>query len=73
MSKGLAALGLGVALGLTALATPSFAQRAEHISAKRAAAVHDCSMKAQKLPQTTWGDAQGAMFRSCMMEHGEQE
>jgi hypothetical protein len=30
-------------------------------------------MQAQKLPQSTWGDAQGHMFRSCMMEKGEQE
>ncbi len=72
-NKGFVALGLGVVLGLTALASPSFAQREEHMNSKRAAAIHDCSMKAQKLPQTTWGEAQGHMYRSCMMEHGEQE
>ena len=72
-SKSLAAFGVGLALGLTALASPSFAQREEHMSAKRAAAVHDCSMRAQKLPQSTWGEAQGAAFRTCMMEKGEQE
>jgi hypothetical protein len=65
--------GAGLALSLTALASPSFAQREEHMNSKRAAAVHDCSMRAQKLPQTTWGEAQNHMYRSCMMEHGEQE
>jgi len=72
-SKNLVVFGFGLALGLTALASPSFAQREEHMSGKRAAAVHDCSMRAQKFPQSTWGDAQGAQFRSCMMEKGEQE
>jgi hypothetical protein len=72
-SKSLVALGVGLALGLTTLASPSFAQREEHMNSKRAAAIHDCSMQAQKLPQSTWGDAQGHMFRSCMMEKGEQE
>jgi hypothetical protein len=72
-SKRLVAFSLGLTLGLTALASPSFAQREEHMNSKRATAVHDCSMKAQKLPQSTWGEAQGHMYRSCMMEHGEQE
>lgn len=71
--RGLAAFGLGLALALTTLATPGFAQREEHMNSHRAQAIHDCSMQAQKLPQSTYGDAQGAMYRSCMMQHGEQE
>jgi len=72
---GLALLGLAsIALGLTAFASMTFAQQAEfRMSPKRAAAVHACSMRMQKVPQPTWGNAQGHMFRTCMMEHGEQE
>jgi hypothetical protein len=69
-----AALALGLAV--SALATPSFAQRSEggsHMSAAREKALRDCSAKAGKMSQSTWGTQQLAMHRTCMMEHGEQE
>ena len=74
-----------LALGLTvsALATPSFAQRSEGgargqrgeagMSAARETALRDCSGKAGKMSQSTWGHQQLAMHRTCMMEHGEPE
>ncbi len=74
-----AALALGLAV--SALATPSFAQRSEGaaqrgesgISAAREKALRDCSGKAGKMSQSTWGHQQLAMHRTCMMEHGEPE
>jgi hypothetical protein len=73
-----AALALGLAV--SALATPSFAQRSEGprggeagMSAKREKALRDCNAKAGKMSQSTWGHQQLAMHRSCMMEHGEPE
>jgi hypothetical protein len=75
-----AALALGLAV--SALATPSFAQRSEGgaqrrgesgMSAAREKALRDCSGKAGKMSQSTWGAQQLAMHRTCMMEHGEPE
>jgi hypothetical protein len=67
-----AALALGLAV--SALATPSFAQRAEdHMSGEREKAVRDCSAQAGKMSQSTWGAHQLHKHRSCMMQHGQQE
>ena len=74
-----AALALGLAV--SALATPSFAQRGEGagqrgeagMSAAREKALRECSAKAGKMSQSTWGHQQLAMHRTCMMEHGEPE
>jgi len=68
----LAVLALG--LTVTALASPSFAQRSEdQTSRARAAAVHDCSVKAQNYKQYTWGVTQLQVYRACMAQHGQQE
>src|SRR5262245_52633043 len=68
-SKALAALVLGLAV--SALATPSFAQRSQGMSAARAQAIRACNKQAGKLKQYTWGDAQEDMYRSCMKKHGQ--
>jgi hypothetical protein len=61
--KPLAVLALGLAV--TALASPSYAQRAgRDVSAARAAALHACSGFADE-----WGYA----YRACMAEHGQAE
>src|SRR5262249_37798139 len=61
--KSLAVLALGLAV--TALASPSYAQRAgRDVSAARAAALHACSGFADE-----WGYA----YRACMAEHGQAE
>jgi hypothetical protein len=71
-SSSLAALVL--ALAVSGLATPSFAQRSEGgMSAARAAAIHECSAKASKYPEHTWGDNEIYTYRACMAEHGQQE
>ena len=54
-NKRIAAIALGLALSVSALASPSFAQRSEqHMSAARAAALRECNLKAQKFTQHTW-------------------
>jgi hypothetical protein len=61
--KPLAVLALGLAV--TALASPSYAQRAPRdVGAARAAALHACSGFADD-----WGYA----YRACMAEHGQAE
>ena len=65
---------LALGLALVALASPSFAQRSEdHMSAARAAAMHECSVRASKYTQHTWGDVQIYTYRACMAEHGQPE
>jgi hypothetical protein len=67
----LAAIALGLAV--TAFASPSFAQSEEHISAGRAAAIHECSVRAGKYTEHTWGDVELYVYRACMAEHGRRE
>ncbi len=65
---------LALGLVLVALASPSFAQRSEdHMSAARAAAMHECNLKAARYRQYTWGDTEIQTYRACMSEHGQQE
>ena len=71
-NKRIAAIALG--LTLSALASPSFAQRSEdHMSAARAQALHECNLAAQKYTQHTWADVQIQTYRACMAEHSQQE
>jgi hypothetical protein len=71
LSKRLAVLVLGLAV--SALATPSLAQRSEGISGARVQVLKDCTKKAGKMKQYTWGDTQIDMYRACMMQHGQEE
>jgi hypothetical protein len=71
-NKSLAALALGLAL--SALASPSFAQRSEAgMGAARAQAIHECNAKSGKYIEHTWGDNEIYIYRSCMAEHGQPE
>src|SRR5262245_38331408 len=83
-ATGLPALGLRTVgsevgkagLAISALATPSSAQRAEdnnNMSGNREKALRECASEAGKMPQSTWGTHQMHKRRSCMMQHGEQE
>jgi hypothetical protein len=68
------AAGLAAGLAFSALATPSFAQRAEgQMSGQREKALRDCGSEAGKMSQSTWGVQQLHKHRSCMMQRGEQE
>ena len=42
-------------------------------SAARAAAIHECNLRAAKYRQYTWGDTEIQTYRACMSEHGQQE
>ena len=70
------AAGLAAGLAISAVATPSSAQRAEdnnNMSGNREKALRECASEAGKLPQSTWGTHQMHKRRSCMMQRGEQE
>jgi hypothetical protein len=59
---------------VTVVASPSHAQGAGYkISAARAAAIHECSVRASRYVEHTWGDVEIYQYRACMAEHGQQE
>jgi hypothetical protein len=68
---------LVLAAAVSVLATPSFAQRSEGgapgMSAARAQAIHECTAKAGKYVEHTWGDNEIYIYRACMADHGQQE
>jgi hypothetical protein len=65
---------LAFALVATVLASPSYAQGAGYrISAARAAAIHECSVRASRYVEHTWGDVEIYQYRACMAEHNQQE
>jgi hypothetical protein len=43
------------------------------MSSEREKALRDCTAEAGKLRQHTWGDRQIQKYRSCMMQHGQQQ
>ena len=62
------------ALAPTAFASSSYAQSAGHqISAARAAAIHECSVRADQYPENDWGNTEIYVYRACMGEHGQPE
>ena len=63
---------LALGLALTALASPSFAAD-QPMSAAREQALRECSTGASKYQSGTWQTTQLHSYRSCMMQHGEQE
>jgi hypothetical protein len=68
------AAGLAAGLALSALATPSFAQRSEeNMSGERQKALEDCSKEAGKMSQSTWGVQQLHKHRTCMMQRGHHQ
>jgi hypothetical protein len=65
---------LVLALATTVVASTSFAQSGGHqISAARAAAIHECSVRADQFPENDWGNTEIYVYRACMAEHGQQE
>ena len=76
MNKCKSALGAAfvLALAVSAIATPSFAQRSEHNGAgERARVIEQCSREASKYKQTTWGSQEVTIYRACMGAHGQTE
>jgi hypothetical protein len=65
---------IAAVLVVTAVASPSFAPGSEpHMSAARAAAIHECSVRAQKYAEYTWGNLEMYVYRACMAEHHQAE
>jgi hypothetical protein len=59
------------------IATACFVQSANAapppMDAAREKAIHECNLRAKKYIEHTWGDVEIYTYRSCMMEHGQQE
>jgi hypothetical protein len=64
---------VALALAMTALASPGYAQSGHDMSPGRAAAIHECSVLADQYPEYDWGNTEIYQYRACMAEHGEQE
>jgi hypothetical protein len=62
---------LALGLALASLASPSFAD--QPMSSAREQALRECSTGASKYQSGTWQTTQLHSYRSCMMQHGEQE
>ena len=43
------------------------------IDAARAAAIHECSVAAQRYPETTFSSLEFEVYRACMARHGQVE
>ena len=75
MSKPLVALALGISI--VALASPSLAQTPrdrDHISAARAAALLECSRRADRMyPAWISGNLNVEVYDACMGEHGQSD
>jgi hypothetical protein len=73
MNKHKPALGaLVLALALSAIATPGFAQVSDQGDA-RMRAVEECSRAASKYKNYSWGSQEVTAYRACMSEHGQAE
>ena len=46
---------------------------AEGVTGARAKAIEDCMATSGKFSQSTWGNTQVQLYRSCMAGHGEAE
>jgi hypothetical protein len=70
-------IALVVGLSALAFASPSMAQRREehpdHISAARAAAIHECNLTAVSRFGWFENGNRDQVYRACMAEHGERE
>jgi hypothetical protein len=66
---------LALALTVTAVASPSFAQRSEdHMSAARAKVLRECSLLEEKYPESTAeGNIGRYQYLACMSRHGQTE
>ncbi len=62
---------------LCAIAIPVWAAESQNVgqgvSASRAAAIHECAVKAARFPNYTWGNTELYIYRACMASHNERE
>jgi hypothetical protein len=71
-------LGLATTVAALWIAAVPFASAAAagtgyHISAARAAAIHECSVLADQYSEHDWGNTEIYQYRGCMAGHGQQE
>jgi hypothetical protein len=60
--------------GAVALAPLSYVHaQTQPVSPARAAAVHECSVQAQRYPETTFSSLEVELYRACMAQHGQVE
>jgi hypothetical protein len=73
---------LALSISVVAFAPPSQARAhktpewdsTNNMSSARAAAVHECSLQADKAyPAAGYGSANAAKYRACLTEHGQKE
>jgi len=72
---------IGILVGIAVLGTAAAASAQEvngaiaahGISAARAAALRECSVQAQRYPETTWSSLEFEVYRACMARHGQAE
>ena len=82
---GVALAGASPALAAQRIHQPGYAARAqavqseqaapgvEGVSGARAKAIQDCTETSGKFSQSTWGNTQSQLYRSCMAGRGETE
>jgi hypothetical protein len=59
---------------VTPFGSPSLdLRRPDHVGTARAAAIGECSARAQKYTEYTWGDMEFQQYRACMAQHGQPE
>ena len=67
----IAAFTLAILFGSPALV--QLANASPPMDATRDKAIHECNLRAKKYIEHTRGDVEIYRYRSCMMEHGQQE
>lgn len=65
---------LAFAITIVTAASPGSAQPLhDGVSAARAAAIHECSTRASRYTEYSWGNMEFDQYRACMAEHGQPE
>lgn len=58
-------------VGATMLAPAAASQAQVRVDGSRAAAIHTCSVLAQRYPETTYSSTEFELYRACMAGHGQ--
>lgn len=58
---------------IAAVLCVQFAHAAPPVDATREQAIHECAVRAQRYPETTWGNMDIQTYRACMATKGQQE
>jgi hypothetical protein len=73
-TKAMTKLGLAAMVAvLWMTSVPAVARTGYQISGARAAAIHECSILADRYSEHDWGITEVYQYRACMAGHGENE